>query len=65
MEGAALQGTGCEVDSGFVTWLSFLGLEELVSGQAEALVLVGDRAYRILVTDFIFNESRFVTLVSQ
>lgn len=28
-------------------------------------MLVGDRAYRVLVTDFIFNECEFVTLVSQ
>lgn len=28
-------------------------------------MLVGDRAYRVLVTEFIFNECGFVTLVSQ
>lgn len=43
----------------------FWELEELGSGQAEALVLAGDGACRVLVTDFIFNKSRFVTLVSQ
>lgn len=46
-------------------WLFFWGLKKLGSGQAEALVLVGDGACRVLVTDFIFNKSRFVTLVSQ
>lgn len=55
---------GPEVDFSFLQ-LSFLGLEQLVSKQAKTLVLVGDRAYRVLVTEFIFNECGFVTLVSQ
>lgn len=55
---------GPEVDFSLLQ-LSFLGLEQLVSNQAETLVLVGNRAYRVLVTEFIFNECGFVTLVSQ
>ena len=54
-----------EVDPGFFTWLFFWGLEKLGLGQIDALVLVGDGACRVLVTDFIFNKFRFVTLVSQ
>lgn len=65
VEGVAVWESAPEVDPGFFTWLSFLGLKELGSGQAEALVLVGDGACRVLVTDFIFDKSRFVTLVSQ
>lgn len=44
-----------EVDPRFFMWLFFWGLKKLGSGQAEALVLVGDGACRVLVTDFIFN----------
>lgn len=55
---------GPEVDFSLLQ-LSFLGLEQLVSNQAETLVLVGNRAYRVLVTEFIFNECGFVTLVPQ
>jgi hypothetical protein len=55
---------GPEVDFSFLQ-LSFLGLEQLVSNQAETLMLVGARAYRVLVTEFIFNECGFVTLVFQ
>lgn len=65
IEGVAKWENGPEIDSRFFTWVSFLGLEELGSGQAEVLVLAGDGACRVLVTDFIFNKSRFVTLVSQ
>lgn len=54
---------GPEVGLGFLQ-LSFLGLEQLVTRKAETLVLVGDRACS-LVTEFIFNEFGFVTLVSQ
>lgn len=65
VEGVAVWETSPEVDLSFSTCLSFWGLEELGSGQAEALVLAGDGACKVLVTDFIFNKSRFVTLVSQ
>lgn len=63
--GVAVWESSPEVDPRFFTWLFFWGLKKLGSGQAEALVLVGDGACRVLVTDFIFNKSRFVTLVSQ
>lgn len=46
-----------EVDPRFFMWLFFWGLKKLGSGQAEALVLVGDGACRVLVTDFIFTPS--------
>lgn len=52
---------GPEVDFSFLQ-LSFLGLEQLVSNQAETLVLVGDRAYRVLVTEFIFILLYFIVV---
>lgn len=42
-----------------------LGAGGTGSGQTEVLVLAQDGAYRVIVTDFIFNKPRFVTLVSQ
>lgn len=65
MEGVAKWENGPAIDSRFFTWMSLLGLEELGSEQAEVLVLAGDGARRVLVTDFIFNKPRFVTLIYQ